>query len=107
MRAAVNAPQVVWVAVSGMDARQWIRPPTAASGGVDRRLGPADALLIGMGLARDSAASPFVMVLRSGTASQGRIVEEAVLMGARRSVPRLLRGPPWPGTRGRIAAWRH
>jgi hypothetical protein len=27
MRAAVNAPQVVWVAVSGMDARQWIRPP--------------------------------------------------------------------------------
>ena len=27
MRAAVNAPQVVWVAVPGIDARQWIRPP--------------------------------------------------------------------------------
>jgi hypothetical protein len=27
MRAAVGAPQVVWVAVSGLDARQSVRPP--------------------------------------------------------------------------------
>ena len=105
MRAAVSAPQVVWVAVSGMDARQWVRAPTAASGGVDRRLGPADALLIGLGLARDSAASLFVTVLLFGYGVP-RSDRRASCPDAH-AVRRLLRVPPWPGTRGRIAAWRH